>query len=91
MVNWKCFEILVIAATVRGGTGLWAAAWDISTTERQKRNDPSSALLLLKRRESSMMHFFQEQFGGCFRSSVTEEANELLQPQHWKKRHFHCI
>lgn len=72
--NWKCLQTLGKAATVWGGTEPWAAAWEISTAERKKRNGPSSALLLPESGESSLMDFFQEHFSGCFRNKVTEEA-----------------
>lgn len=83
--NWKCLQTFGKAATVRGGTGLWAAAWEISAAERKKRNGTSSALLLLETGESSLMHFFQEHFGGCFRSSVTVCSRRFYSPSTGRK------
>lgn len=61
--NWKCLQTLGKAATVRGGTELWAAAWEISTAARKRRNGPSSTLLLPERGESLLIRVFQEHNG----------------------------
>ena len=42
--------------------------------QKEKRGGHYSTLLLPERGERSLMRFFQEQFRGYFKSSVTEEA-----------------